>query len=130
MAVNHVTVATKARSVSSDYVFYRWGNQVKKDDETPVIIYYGRDADFIKEKQVVDASYWDAYYRGFSEAKPSSGLCAVFAAVELWAPDRIGLIGFEYVLDGYEEWQKHDSNAEKKAISSLVEIIDLRENSG
>ena len=74
---------------------------------------------------VIDSKYWDGYYKQFSKKKPSSGLCAVFGTIERWAPETIGLIGFDWVLDGFQDWQ-HDSIAELKCIRSLCNVKDLR----
>jgi hypothetical protein len=49
----------------------------------------------------------------------------VFGVVERWQPETVGLIGFDWVLDGYEDWI-HDAVAERKCIESLVDIVDLR----
>jgi len=133
--VSHVTIATKKRSVSSDYVFCRFPfahNLKGRGDDTPLMIYYNRGecgcgCEKI-EKYLVDSRRWDAYYKQFSKAKPSSGLCAVFGTIDRWAPKTIGLIGFDWVLDGNPGWQ-HDAQAEKQAILSLVNIKDLRNDS-
>lgn len=131
--VDHVTVATKKRSIDSDYVFCRFPcahNLKGKGDETPLMIYYNRGScncgqcDSI-DKYIIDSRRWNRYYKDFSKKKPSSGLCAVFGAVERWRPKTIGFIGFDWVLDGHSNWQ-HDANAEKQAILSLVTIEDLR----
>lgn len=131
--VKHVDVATKKRSISSDYVFCRFPcahNLRDKGDDTPLMIYYNRGVcpcgkcEKI-EKYLINSRRWDNYYKSFSKKKPSSGLCAVFGAVERWDPKTIGLIGFDGILDGYSGWQ-HDANAEKQAILSLVIIKDLR----
>jgi hypothetical protein len=73
----------------------------------------------------MDSRRWDTYYKQFSKKKPSSGLCAVFGVIERWEPKTIGLIGFDWILDGITGWQ-HDADAEKQAILSLVTIEDLR----
>lgn len=91
------------------------------------MIYYVRGAENVSgEKWFCDSLRWNEYYRQFSMTKPSSGLCAVFGVVERWQPTTIGLIGFDWVLDGYPEWQPHDADAERQAILSLVKIEDLR----
>ena len=127
--VDHVTVATKKRSVDSDYIFCRFPfahDLGGKGDDTPLMIYYNRGSGAEDvEKYTIDSKRWDAYYKQFSKKKPSSGLCAVFGTIERWEPKTIGLIGFEWVLDGNPQWQ-HDSQAEKQAILSLVSIKDLR----
>ena len=131
--VKHVDVATKKRSVTSDYVFCRFPfahNLRGRGDKTPLMIYYNRgvcacgNCEKI-EKYVMDSRRWDTYYKQFSKKKPSSGLCAVFGVIERWEPKTIGLIGFDWILDGITGWQ-HDADAEKQAILSLVTIEDLR----
>lgn len=90
------------------------------------MLFYKRTSDeYDGPKWYCDSQRWIKYYQGFSKAKPSSGLCAVFAVVERWQPDEIGLIGFDWVLDGYRKWQ-HDSVNELKCMRSLAEIVDLR----
>ncbi len=136
--VRKVDVATKKRSVKSDYVFYRFPFIYEHSrfgghgDLTPLMIYYNRGGCKCRgcpqckvEKYLIDSKRWDEYYKGFSKRKPSTGLCAVFGVVERWKPKTIGLIGFDGVLDGYPDWT-HDSQAEKQAILSLVTIKDLR----
>jgi hypothetical protein len=81
-----------------------------------------------------DPAKWDKYYqKNFAHKqrlpqrqKASIGLCAVFGVVERWNPDEIGLIGFDWVLDGNPKWG-HNAVAEKACIESLVKIVDLRE---
>jgi hypothetical protein len=139
--VKRVDVATKKQRVPSDYIFCRSYDTVKPylknrgpDYHPPLIIYKkgcgcaGRKCGECKEKgkRYVDKPRWDAYYRDFSLTKPSLGLLAVFGVVELWNPKTIGLIGYDWILDGNPEWTRHDAEAEKKAIMSLVRIIDLR----
>ena len=71
---------------------------------------------------------WFHYFDQFKPKlyKPSIGTMAVFMAFERWGPEKIGLIGFDWVLDNNAEWF-HDSRAEREAINALgVEIIDLR----
>jgi hypothetical protein len=71
---------------------------------------------------------WLQYFDQFKPKfhKPSVGTMAVFMAFERWGPEKIGLIGFDWVLDDNPEWF-HDSRAEREAIYSLgIEIIDLR----
>ena len=132
--VKHVDVATKKRSVPSDYVFCRFHFNHKGDE--PLMLYYRRcrcgrceacQADFY-----CDSGRWNAYYRQFvrekrppQKSKPSTGLCAVFGVVERWNPRTVGLIGYDYILDGNTDWE-HDAIAELHCILSLVNIRDLR----
>lgn len=144
-----VTVATKKRSVPSDYVFCRFGFHYPKwggGEILPLMLYYQRckcmrsqcpecnlklNFDFYR----VDGEKWDKYWQQFirmkdpvQRVKPSLGMCAVFGVVERWQPDEIGLIGFDSILDGDTAW-RHDAIAEKACIESLVKIIDLRQGS-
>jgi len=136
--LKHVDVATKKRSVTSDYVFcrfpcaYRHKGYGGDGDLTPLMIYYNRHGcdcgscgECKAEKYTIDSARWDKYYKDFSKQKPSSGLCAVFGVVERWDPQTIGLIGFDWVLDGHPGWQ-HDAASELRCIQSLVSIKDLR----
>jgi len=134
--IKHVDVATKKRSITSDHVFCRFPfahNLKNKGDATPLMIYYNRgrcgcgQCGHI-ERYLIDSRRWNSYYKQFSKRKPSSGLCAVFGAVERWEPKTIGLIGFDWILDGNPGWT-HDASAEKQAILSLVNIEDLRNDS-
>lgn len=130
--VSHVNVATKKRSVPSDYVFCRFPfahNLKGRGDDTPLMIYYNRGSGAEDvERYVIDSKRWDGYYKQFSKKKPSSGLCAVFGTIERWEPKTIGLIGFDWVLDGFQDWQ-HDSDAELQCMLSLATIKDLRNDS-
>jgi hypothetical protein len=88
-----------------------------------------------------DWEKWDEHYRSFGpdwhklpcktweaglkHPEPSSGTCAVYSVVECYNPDRIGLIGFDYVLDNNTDWM-HDAKAELASIESVVDIVDLR----
>jgi hypothetical protein len=80
----------------------------------------------------VDNKMWDEYWKGFvrqkrlsTHTKPSLGTCAVFAAVEHFEADEVGVIGYDNILDENTEWM-HDAIAEKKCIESLVNVVDLR----
>lgn len=79
---------------------------------------------------------WRAHYARFSDKKPSTGLCAVFVAVDAFAPEEIALIGFDRVLYGdgrTGKWYRepcdhlwgHDAPAERRCLESLIRIIDL-----
>ena len=88
--------------------------------------------------RVADTEWWRAYFAGFSRTKgPSTGLSAIFCAVEFLHPERIALAGFDNLLypdeRGYTKWwharYQHkwdaDSAAEHKAAFALgIEIID------
>ena len=129
-----VTVATKKRSVPSDYVFCRFGFQADKHKQ-PLMLYY-RDCEGRSDRKEIcycDFNRWDKYYKQFvrsksppQRVKPSLGTCAVMGVIERWNPSDIGLIGFDNILDGNTEWP-HDAIAERRCIESLVNIIDLRD---
>ena len=78
---------------------------------------------------IADAERWYPYWESFvakKKRKPSTGLCAIFCAVEFFAPEEIGLIGFDYLLAGMGAWKVHDMKAERECAESLgVELIDL-----
>lgn len=94
------------------------------------MVYYERHDAHECEAPVyrVDSNRWNGYYKRFSKKKPSSGLCAVFSVVERWNPDTVGLIGFDWVLDGQSGhgFENHDVKAEKRCLLSLVNVVDLR----
>jgi len=142
--VEHVTVATKKRSVSSDYVFcafmWQYLKWRPKRDRTPLMLYYRRMTEDMSVCKApvyfCDSQHWTSYYHQFvrekrppQRMKPSLGLCAVFGVVERWNPDTIGLIGYDWILDGNRDWL-HDAIAEKACIESLVTIKDLRDDTG
>ena len=79
---------------------------------------------------VMDRDKWFAYYQTFEPKnhKPSTGTQAVLTSIQRWSPEKIGLIGFDWVLDGNDSWH-HDADAERRCIESLVEIVDLRQTS-
>lgn len=127
--IDHVDVATKKRSVTSDYIFCRFlFSTLYYDDKTqPLMLYYRRtEAEYDGPIWYADSARWDKYYQRFSKAKPSTGLCAFFGVVERWQPNEIGLIGFDWVLDGFKDWQ-HDSDAEVTCMQSLANVVDLRD---
>ena len=139
--IDKVTVATKKRSVKSDYVFCRFvggWHRFAKDDNTELMLYCrqcscGKSSCYFcaTPAYYCNKKKWDAYYKKFTRSKihqkmkPSVGLCAVFGVVERWNPKTIGLIGYDWVLDENPSWE-HDAVAEKQAILSLVKIKDLR----
>lgn len=126
----HVTIATKKRPCPSDYLMCRFSVQDQIHDR-PLMVYYRRGHD--PESYACDSRRWDKYFSQFvrykqppQKCKPSLGTCAVFAAIERWNPDEIGLIGFDNILDGNDEWL-HDALAERRCIESLTRIVDLRD---
>jgi len=142
--LDHVDVATKKRSIPSDYIFCRFMynyHRFAKDDNSELMLYCKQcncgksDCYFCGvSAYYCDKKRWDKYYRKFTRSKvhqkmkPSTGLCAVFGVVERWKPKTIGLIGFDWVLDENPDWE-HDAQAEKQAILSLTNIVDLRNGS-
>lgn len=133
-----VDVATKKVTVPCDYAVARWSVWWSKRKDLigdggfmcyKPVMDHKRDV-LDKEKfYQADHKYWDAYFLSFKPTrvtkKPSTGLCAVFCAYERWMPERVGLIGFDWVLDGDSRWS-HDPDCELRCIRSLVDIVDLR----
>lgn len=93
-----------------------------------------------------DPLKWITYYKGFRprHKKPSTGLCAVFCAVDRGYTE-IALIGYDRLLDPTDmksrkatDEQKymyslygHDQRAEHEALMSLpVRIIDFKKEHG
>lgn len=84
---------------------------------------------------------WAGYYAGYGKHKPSTGLSAVFCAIEYLTPSSIALIGFDRLLrpedDTTGKWYQkpikvpfgigsHDAHAEAACLRSLpVQIVDL-----
>jgi len=141
-----VTIATKKRSLPSEYLLCRFGFQYQKGgkEKLPLLLYFSRchcNYDFCPvcndrgiEIFHMDSGKWDKYFAQFvrkgkvyygSQKKPSLGTCAVMAAVDKFNVDEVGLIGFDNILDGNLDWI-HDPIAEKNCIESLVNVIDLR----
>lgn len=138
----HVDIATKKGTCTSDYVaarhsffWYRWPRQGNEK-----LLVYNRTCDCMKCRDCQapidwDASHaiWDDYFLSFNPKpmnvhgvrKASLGALAVFMAVERWKPKTIGLIGFDWILDGNPDWA-HDAQKERQAILSLTNIVDLR----
>ena len=141
----HVTIATKKRSLPSDYVMCRFPCQYAKGgkEKLPLLLYFnrchclGRACPFCNSDPAVEIipighEKWDKYWSKFirkkilsTHLKPSLGTCAVFAAVEYFKVDEVGLIGYDHILDRNENWE-HDAIAERNCIESLVNVIDLR----
>lgn len=132
------TVTTKKLPTDSDYVSLRhvhfWNAFTKVNRQRPILLYYRKcNCKYCKECKEIpvewaaNKTYWDDYYKRFNPKnnKPSLGTCAVFSVVERWTPKTIGLIGFDWILDGNPDWI-HDADAEKRAILSLVDVVDLR----
>lgn len=113
--------------ISADYVCTRFMHTYSGDLPTML---YKCDCKCKKCNRTPEWSanwkYWDNYYKQFNpKAKPSLGTCAVFSVVERWKPKTIGLIGFDWILDGNTDWF-HDAKKERQAILSLTNIVDLR----
>lgn len=89
---------------------------------------------------------WIDYFDRFvstRKRKPSTGLCAVFLAIDRLAPSEIALIGFDRMLmpddTTTSKWYKprahygwgHDAHAENRCLYSLgIPIIDLASEHG
>ena len=87
-----------------------------------------------------DVERWIVWFNQFrtklhKRAKPSNGLCAIFAAVEFLKPKTIALIGFDSILrpdQNSGKWHdpnppkwSHDQKAENAALHQLgVEIVE------
>ena len=123
-----VKLALKEKTKPSEKFKYgpEKGFMLYKNHATPGGKYPRED---IPNRFLCDWKYWDAYFKSFKprnqNKKPSVGLCAVMGVYERWKPDKIGLIGFDWVLDGHKDWA-HDSHCELRVMESLCEIIDLR----
>ncbi len=132
-----VDIATKKRSVSSKYIYVphiHFWHEFSKKDKAKLLWVQKRTCDCKKCRDceapidyALDWRYWYGYYQTFNpkNRKPSTGTQAVFAAVQRWKPETIGLIGFDWVLDGNPDWF-HDAEKERQAILSLTNIVDLR----
>lgn len=136
-----VTVATKKRSVPSDYVAVSSESHLSRWRDT----HYDKNVNSMifraySGNQTIGTRWWSKYeqpwtdyFQGFAGGgkkpkiwKPSIGTMAVYMAFERWRPEAIGLIGMDWVLDGNPDWF-HDAEVEKKSIEALpVKIIDLR----
>ena len=80
-----------------------------------------------------DSAYWLAFYRKFSKDKPSTGLCALFCAAELYPNTEVGLIGYDTVLDdtSFSPTVPHDSHGERACLAALpLKLFDLRTDHG
>lgn len=134
-----VTVTTKKRPVDSEYIavsahthLTRWRDTTYNEDR-PSLIFRNWPG-----KQTIGDRWWSAhcndwlnYFKSFGSKfpKPSAGTLAVYMAFERWNPERIELIGMDWVLDGNPDWF-HDAEAELKSIKGLgVELVDLRDGS-
>ena len=80
---------------------------------------------------------WMAFYRKFSNQKPSHGLCATFCAIDELKPEEIHYIGCDSMLDPaitFRKWSSphiwanpHDWRAEREALNNLdIKVKDLR----
>jgi hypothetical protein len=88
-----------------------------------------------------DRKRWMSYFETFNPSwfKPSSGLRAIFCAVEFLSPKQIGLVGFDKFMDATKnpnKWnqdpfdappgaKEHDYAAERKCAESLVELVEV-----
>ena len=138
-----VTIATKKIPCDSEYIyiphvhFYHGFSKDNKrkpllarrefctckkcrDCEAPVV-------EYLRMKE-----WWD-YYAQFNpkNRKPSIGTEAIWFAIQLWQPKTIGVIGLDGLLDGQDihAINPHDAPKERLAILSLVNLLDLRNDS-
>jgi hypothetical protein len=138
-----VDIATKKGTCPSDYVAAKhsffWTRWPRAGDEKMMV--WERNCDCGKcrdckapiEWQSDHKDDWENYFLSFDPKqmnsagvrKASLGTLAVFMAVERWRPQTIGLIGYDWILDGNPGWY-HDAEKERMAILSLVNIVDLR----
>jgi hypothetical protein len=139
-----VTITTKKRTLPAPYIaasspnyFYRWRDTCYNDEPTKAMIF--RISPIKYAGKEVGGMWFSGFEKGWQQkyyaqfkpkfCKPSIGTLAVFMAVERWAPEKIGLIGMDWVLDGNEDWF-HDAAKEREAITNLpCQIIDLRDGS-
>jgi hypothetical protein len=134
-----VTITTKKKPVESEFVavsaethLTRWRDNHYNEDR-PAMIFRGWPG-----MQTIGSRWWSEYcdtwlkyHNHFSPKfpKPSAGTIAVFMAFERWNPERIELIGMDWVIDGNPDWF-HDAEVELKSIKDLgVELVDLRDGS-
>ena len=139
-----VDLATKKGTCPADYVAARhaffWNRWPRSGDEKMMVWERNCDCNKCRDCQApIDwqserAREWEDYFLSFDpkvtnssgERKFSLGTMAVFMAIERWRPEKIGLIGYDWVLDGNPEWF-HDAEKELLAIRCLVDIEDLRD---
>ncbi len=121
-------VCASSPSFYTDKAEFWWLGPVKK---YPLNLLRGRRAspDWL--------GYWDSFRGPKSYPKPSTGLLAVFCAIEFLQPKTIGLLGFDMVLHPdvpTSKWYhvqgknlySHDAHAERRCLDSLgVEIVEL-----
>ena len=131
---SHLVVTTKIPSTNTDYLCARHIHSRYEHNDIPFMCYKWDQPNAkrpgIKTDDIwkADHEYWDKYYGTFNPRfpDPSNGTCAIFCVVQRWGHEEIGVIGLDWVTDGNPEWACHDSEAELKAITNLVKIIDLR----
>jgi hypothetical protein len=134
-----VTIATKKISADADYIYvphiHFWHTFPIRYRTTPLMVQKktctckkcgdcGAPIDY-----ALNWRAWYDYYAQFKPKfnKPSTGTQAVMAAVQRWQPETIGLIGFDWILDGNPGWF-HDAEKERHAILTLTNIRDLRDD--
>lgn len=95
----------------------------------------------IPQAQNADRERWMKYYASFgpSWTKPSSGLRAIFCAVEFTGAKQIGIVGFDKFMDASRnpnKWnqapfdappgsKEHDYEKERQCAESLVELVEV-----
>lgn len=69
---------------------------------------------------------WMEVYRRFSDMKPSTGLCAMWSAIDHLGATEIGLAGFD---DFWARIRKfpHDFDAEYRCAHSLLKVVNVSE---
>lgn len=73
-----------------------------------------------------DPPKWVNYYREYSQHKPSTGLCAVFCAIDALQITEVYLSGFDALLD-QQPLAGHDTRAELAALNGLgLKVHDVR----
>jgi hypothetical protein len=117
------TVVRLKRGLLETYDRQHWGSRTD---------YLCARSPFFDHRQfpfwLFDSQKWIDYFARFSSQKPTTGLCAVFCAIDRLAPDELGLIGFDRVLRPEEHTGRylHDAYAEQACLHSLgLTITDL-----
>lgn len=133
-------ITVKRPTPNTDILAGRHISQRRNGPEYPFLCYKwnppigdrGGKFDDVPRDNITQANwqYWDEYFRSYDpkHPDPSSGTCAVYSVIERFAPDTIGLVGFDYVLDNNTEWL-HDARAELDSITHLINVVDLRDRS-
>lgn len=82
-------------------------------------------------KRTPEEEHWLAFYRRYSGAKPSAGLCCLLMASKYCVGQTVGLLGFDRLLDGIPMDGPHSFPDESRAARALpLTLIDLRTQDG